>query len=91
MKMKPARIPRSTPAPAMLSSGLPSLHGPLRKSPERFGPAATLPGLAWTNLPEFPPVSSGFHPAHALGGDPAAPAIAAQGALPALCTMALMR
>ena len=30
--------------------------------------AATLPGLAWMNLPEFPPVSSGFHPAQALGG-----------------------
>jgi hypothetical protein len=31
-------------------------------------PAATFPGLAWTNLPEFPSGSSGFHPAQALGG-----------------------
>ncbi len=37
--------------------------------------AATLPGLVWTNLPEFPSVSSGFHPAQVLGGYPAAPAM----------------
>ena len=32
--------------------------------------AATLPGLARMNLPEFPSVSSGFHPAQVLGGCP---------------------
>ena len=35
-------------------------------------PAATLPGLARMKLPEFPSVSSGFHPEQALGGYPAA-------------------
>ncbi len=38
-------------------------------------PTATLPGLAWMNLPEFPAVSSGFHPAQARGGYPAAPSM----------------
>jgi hypothetical protein len=36
---------------------------------------ATLPGLAWMNLPEFPSVSSGFDPAQVLGGYPAAPSM----------------
>lgn len=44
-------------------------------------PAATLPGLAWTNLPEFPSVSSGLRPVQALGGYPAASSMFRSGSL----------
>ncbi len=49
-------------------------------------PAATLPELARMNLPEFPAVSSGFHPAQALGGCPLLRPCSAQGAHSALLT-----
>src|SRR5712692_467189 len=74
------REPMSMPRLLAIASKIKGFGAPFASRP----PAATLPGLAWTNLPEFPSVSSGFHPAQALGVSPLLRPCFSQGAHSAL-------